>query len=299
VPDTDALAESLAATLAAADISPAIGRVAFIVVGHGRVPSVETLTYRRPGPDGERPFWMAASTAVDEFEEDIKFRGMHPMIARRLHMWRLRNFEIRRIPALPDVFLFECVARNNPSDVRLVAVAEVRDLTPIFDERGHIAALPEVEHLLAACLDGIRHAYAERASRGRLEWNRVMLFVWPVVEIPLDELDAVVRRLAPHTEGLGIEQIVVQGRLAGPTDAAEVVMRLGYETGKGLTIRFTEPPTVPMQPLDDYNQKVIAARRRGMVYPYELIHLLAGARRRRGRRAGCRRAAPSAPSAAR
>ena len=72
-----------------------------------------------------------------------------------------------------------------------------------------------MEHLLAACLDGIRQAYGERAGRMRLEWNRVMLFVWPVVEIPLDELDAVVRRLAPHTEGLGIEQVVVQGRLAG------------------------------------------------------------------------------------
>ena len=104
-----------------------------------------------------------------------------------------------------------------------------------------------------------------------------MLFVWPVVDIPLDDLDTVVRRLASHTEGLGIEQVVVEGRLnAGDGEPADVVMRLGYETGKGLTMRFTEPPTVPMEPLDDYNQKAIAARRRGMVYPYELIHLLAG-----------------------
>ena len=277
IPDTEELATTLGATLADADLPVAIGRVAFVIVGLGPHPSTETLTYRRPGPDGERPFWMAASTAVDEFEEDIKFRGMHPMIARRLHMWRLRNFEIRRLPALPDVFLFECVARTNPDDVRLVAVSEVRDLTPIYDEDGHIAALPEVEHLLAACLDGIRHAYAERSGRTRLEWNRVMLFVWPVVDIPLDDLDAVVRRLASHTEGLGIEQVVVQGRLnVGDGEPADVVMRLGYETGKGLTMRFTEPPTVPMEPLDDYNQKVIAARRRGMVYPYELIPLLIG-----------------------
>ena len=36
VPDTDALAASLAATLAAADLPVTIGRVAFVVVGHGR-----------------------------------------------------------------------------------------------------------------------------------------------------------------------------------------------------------------------------------------------------------------------
>ena len=40
-------------------------------------------------------------------------------------------------------------------------------------------------------------------------------------------------------------------------------------------MRLTEPPTEPMLPLDDYTQKVLAARRRGYTYPYELVPLLA------------------------
>ena len=56
-------------------------------------------------------------------------------------------------------------------------------------------------------------------------------------------------------------------------------MRLGYEAGRGLTMRLTEPPTAPMQPLDDYTRKLIQTRRRGLVYPYELVPLLSGDRR--------------------
>ena len=46
-------------------------------------------------------------------------RGLHPMIARRLNLWRLANFVIERLPAAPEVHLFRCVARENPADERL------------------------------------------------------------------------------------------------------------------------------------------------------------------------------------
>ena len=140
------------------------------------------------------------------------------MIARRLQMWRLSNFEIARLPAAGggDVNLFDCTGRDNPSDERLVAVAEVRDLTPIRDERGRAVALPEVESVLVGCLDAIRRARDERPALRRLEWNRVMLYIWPTIDLPLDEVYDIARRLTPLTEGLGLEQVVVSGRLAQP-----------------------------------------------------------------------------------
>ena len=36
------------------------------------------------------------------------------------------------------------------------------------------------------------------------------------------------------------------------------------------------PPTERLKPLDDYAQKVVRARRRGVVYPYELQAMIAG-----------------------
>ena len=215
---------------------------------------------------------------ADRFTEDVKFRGLHPMIARRLQMWRLSNFDISRLPSIDDVYAYECVARDNASDRRLIAVAEVRDLTAVRDESGAVINLPDVEHVLIGCLDAIRRARADRPDRQRLEWNRVMLYIWPVIEFPIDELNAIARRLTPLTEGLGLEQVVVSGRLLidDADEPVEAVMRLGFEPGRGLTVRITPPPTAPMQPLDDLTRKRIQTRRRGLVYAYELAPMLAG-----------------------
>ena len=208
-------------------------------------------------------------------------RGLHPMIARRLNQWRLANFDTERLPAAPEVHLFRCVAHDNPADERLIAMAEVRDLTPMRDPDGHVSALPELEQVLAACCDALRSARARQPGRSdrsaQLNWNRVQLYVWPEVDSPLDELLVLAPRVAPLTEGLGLEQVVIQGRFRESADAPmrDRVVRLGYESGQGLTVRLTEPPTEPMLPLDDYTQKVLAARRRGYTYPYELIPLLA------------------------
>ena len=272
--DTSALAEELRTLLATASVPKAIRRVALIPANA----EIDLLTFRRAGPGGVRPYWMASEPDPETFAEDVKFRGLHPMVARRLQMWRLRNFEISPLRAPGELHLFDCIARDESSDRRLISVAEVRDVTPVRDDDGRVIALPEVEHVLVGCLDAIRRARAELPGAQRLEWNRVLLYVWPVVDLPLDELTAVARRLAPLTEGLGLEQVVVSGRLAVPEsdEPVEAVMRLGYEAGRGLTVRLTDPPTEPMQPLDDYTRKLMQTRRRGLVYPYELVPMLRG-----------------------
>ena len=57
------------------------------------------------------------------------------MMAERLHLWRLKNFNVERLPSVEDVYLLHAVANDNPKDERLFAVAEVRDLTPVRDQR--------------------------------------------------------------------------------------------------------------------------------------------------------------------
>ena len=61
----------------------------------------------------------------------------------------------------------------------------------------------------------------------------------------------------------------------GPPEPTELLLRMSRPPGAGLTVRVTEPPTGPMRELDAYTQKVIRARRRGAVYPYELLPMLA------------------------
>ena len=66
-----------------------------------------------------------------QFVEDPLYRNLHPMLAKRLELWRLANFELRRLRSAEDVYVFHGVAHDNPADHRLFALAEVRDLTPV------------------------------------------------------------------------------------------------------------------------------------------------------------------------
>ncbi len=264
-PDADMMAAELGAALNAAQLPPVVRSVAVAVaVGNRADAGVHHFMFR---------------SAEGEFQEERVTRELHPMMARRLHLWRLANFELTRVPAAEDVHLFHCAARENPSDERLVALAEVRDLTPVRDAAGRLSALPEPERVLAACLDGIRRVQAQRPPNRRLHGNRVLLYVWPSIDVPLDELRAFTRTLAPITAGLGLEEVLIEARVPAPPDGELRNLALGfsYQTGVGVTLSVGEPPTEPLSTLDEYAQKALRARRRGTVYPYELLPVLAGA----------------------
>ena len=87
--------------------------------------------------------------------------------------------------------LYDCVARENPSDRRLVALAQVRQMSVVRDDDGTITALPHAERAVESCLESIRR---ERVARGRagakLDMNHVWVHVWPVVDLDLDALGA-------------------------------------------------------------------------------------------------------------
>jgi len=259
-PETDAMATELLAAIDAAGLPPTVGRVAVAVSGREGA-DIHYFTFRL-GDGG--------------FQEERVTRELHPMVSRRLHLWRLSKFELTRMPAVEDVHLFHCAAGENPSDERLVALAEVRDLTPVRDASGRLTALPEPERVLAACFDSIRRVQAQHPPNRRLHGNQVLLYVWPPIEVPLDELLSFTRTLAPITTGLGLEEVSIEARVPVPPDGELRHMALGfsYQPGTGVTLSVAEPPTEPLAPLDEYAQKVLRARRRGTVYPYELIPLL-------------------------
>jgi acetyl/propionyl-CoA carboxylase alpha subunit/acetyl-CoA carboxylase carboxyltransferase component len=247
-------------------------------------PAVErvAVAVRRPegAEDGDEPAWFTfrGAPGTGEPEEDRTQRGMHPMVAERLGLWRLAGFELTRLPAATDVHLFRAQGREVPDDQRLIALADVRDLTIVRDSGGRIRSLPQIERILDACLDSMRAARSADRALARLDWNRVKLYLWPVADVPLTDLDQVIRSFVPRTEGLGLEQVMVRFRAADPADPGaeprELMLRMYRPPGAGLTLRLTGPPSEPLAEMDSYTQKVIRARRRGAVYPYELIPLI-------------------------
>ncbi len=246
---------------------------------------VQHLTFR--GTDAQSSGkWSQEELRAAGFVEEKLYGSLHPMMGRRLLIWRLAHFEIERLhPTEEDVYVFRGVARKNPRDERIFALAEVRDLTPVRDAGGRVVEMPHLERMYLAALSGIRRFQSQRAPRQRLHWNRVLLYLWPTLELRPDEIHDLANRLAPEAEGLGIEKVVARARLApsgsgvvsldGPEEPRETELHIWHRTGQGSVVRFRDPSDQPIKPLTRYAQKVVRLRRRGLHDPYEVVARLA------------------------
>ncbi len=262
-PEPDVMAERIGELLAGRPRPEAVRRVSATVVGTSGTAMHHHFTFR---PDGAG------------FTEDRLIRGLHPQMSRRLQLQRLREFDLTRLPSADEeIYLFKAVARSNPADERLVALSQVRDLTPLREADGTLVALPAVEDQLHGGLDAIRNIQARRPQNKRFDTNRIMLYVWPPIELSEADLDVLVKRILPMTTGAGLEEVqLVARRRTAAGELTEVAVRIILDPGHGARLHVGEPSTDPVLPLDDYRQKVLRAARRGNVYPYELTGVLAG-----------------------
>jgi acetyl/propionyl-CoA carboxylase alpha subunit/acetyl-CoA carboxylase carboxyltransferase component len=262
-PDADTMAVRLGELLAEASLPAGVRRITTTVAGTSGAVMHHHFTFR---PDGAG------------FAEDRLIRGLHPQIAQRLQLQRLREFHLTRLPS-PDeeIYLFKAVAKSNPADERLIAMGQVRDLTPLREADGRLVALPAVEDAITAGLDAIRNIQAQRPQNKRFDTNRIMMYVWPATELTGDELNALVQRILPTSAGAGLEEVQFVARQRNAAgELSEVAVRITLDPGRGARLHVDKPSTEPVRPLDDYRQKVLRAARRGNVYPYELTGLLAG-----------------------
>jgi acetyl/propionyl-CoA carboxylase alpha subunit/acetyl-CoA carboxylase carboxyltransferase component len=263
--EAEAMQKEVQSMLSQAGFPRSIRRIVVAIGSPGRahgMGGMQHFTYR---PCGKK------------YEEEKLYRGLHPMMGKRLHLWRLSNFKIERLPSIDDVYLLRAVANNNPKDERLFACAEVRDLTPVRDEKGRIVQLPHLERMLMEALAEIRLFQSRRPARERLYWNRVFLYVWQPLYLKPDELHDIVHKLAPATEGLGLEQVVVRARIPNPEtgELRDMVVRISSPGDRGLLITFRPANKLqPIKPLTEYDQKVVRMRQRGLTYPYEIIKML-------------------------
>jgi acetyl/propionyl-CoA carboxylase alpha subunit/acetyl-CoA carboxylase carboxyltransferase component len=222
----------------------------------------QTFTFS-PGPAG--------------FAEDALLRNMHPMIAERLDLWRLSNFSLRRLPSgAEDVYLFHAVARANQKDERLIAIAEVRDLTAARDSAGEIIGYPMLEGILSQTFADIRGALRGQSQRLRPLRNRVLLYVRPVWNIPTATWQNLAHQLASQAADLGLEKVAVRVRMPDEATGEPRTAILDVENvaDKAVTVRVREPSDQPIQPHTEYQRRALRAKRLGVPYPYELLRML-------------------------
>ncbi|MET7704951.1 carboxyl transferase domain-containing protein [Micromonospora sp. NPDC005413] len=256
--DFDAMAAALAEVIAAHPLPPQVRRVTTTVAGRGGAVMHHHFTFR------------PSST---EMTEDRLIRGLHPYIAQRMQLERLHKFDLTRLPSSDEeVYLFQCVARENRADERLVAFAQVRDLTELREQDGRLVALPTTEDAIAACLDSIRRAQSRRPSKTRFNTNRIVVYVWPPSELTRQEMEMIAGRVRPTTVGAGLEEIlfIARQRDRRTGELTKIAVRISFDAAGGADLAVGEPPVEPLEPLDEYRLKVLRASSRNTVYPYEL-----------------------------
>lgn len=260
--DSDAMAAALHEVVAAHPLPEQVRRLTTTVAGSGGAVMHHHFTFR-PSPSG-----MA---------EERLIRGLHPYIAERMQLERLSKFDLTRLPSSDEeVYLFQCVARENPSDDRLVAFAQVRDLTALREHDGRLVALPTAEDTVAACLDSIRRAQARRPSNKRFNTNRIVIYVWPPSDLTRAEIEMIAGRVRPTTAGAGLEEIlfIARQRDKATGELTKMAVRISFDATGGAELTIGEPSDEPVEPVDDYRLKVLRASSRNTVYPYELTGLL-------------------------
>ncbi len=214
------------------------------------------------------------------YSEELQYRNLHPMLAKRLDLWRLSNFELERLASPEDVYLFHGQAHDNPKDHRLFALAEVRDLTKVKNEATGEVTYPRLGRIGLESLAAMRAALAQYPPRERPAANRLVLSVRPVWDVPREGWTSLARTYEPLARGAGLEKLVlhVQVRDTDEDDRSVLKDQVLYLEGigrGGTTIRLGEPGPNPVRPLTRYAQKVLAAARFGSPYPYEITRMLA------------------------
>ena len=254
----DGITRALAVSAFASPVAPHCLTVSWIRGGSDR-----HWTFRRDG---------------DGCGLDAGLHEIHPDTARRIGLDRLLDFELERLPGADRVYCFHGRSRVVRGDERVFVLAEVRGASGA-EAAEQVGAF---DRTFQAATRALRNALAARDPERRLQWNRIAIAVIPEVRIAAKAIDEVARRLAPATHRLGIERVVVRLPWVDPetpdATACETELVVTNVTGRHVEVAVREPRRDPLTQVTAYERRVVEARRRRLVYPYEILRLLTGGR---------------------
>ncbi len=201
---------------------------------------------------------------------------LHPETAERIDLARYIHFELERIPAEEGVYAFVGHAREVPDDERVFVLADTRDRA---SSAGPELAnhLPAFEQTFQRAARSLRTILQVHDGRRRLRWNRIALYVAPAIYLDPAAIERVSSQLVPATRHLGLEKVLVRLNLLdrenpeAPPVSHEI--EIAYSNGQ-MEIGFRPPHREPLVPARAYERKIVATRRRGQPYPYEIIKML-------------------------
>lgn len=229
-------------------------------------------------PDDEESFHISFLRGNRGVAERLELHGLHPETAERVDFHRYQSFELERVFASPYVYCFYGKSRQLPEDERIFVLAEVR-VQPAEEGPEAENFIPAFERTFYEAARTLRTVLSARDPRRRLQWNRITIFIAHPVVMDPELAEDMARKLHPSTRHLGLERVAVRIRLldaadisASPKDTEVIIADV---TGNRMDIVRREPHTAPLEPVTDYVRRVVSAKRRGLIYPYEIVRMLA------------------------
>lgn len=228
--------------------------------------------------DGEGDVYRTLVRREGRIDRAYEHHGLHPETAGRIALDRYAAFDLERLQSEEGIYAFHGRARNAPGDERVFVLADARDRSP-EPGRELYHHLGTFERVFNRAARRLRIILQSNDPRRRLQWNRIAIFVAPEVFVDTDVASDVARRLAPATRHLGLEKVIVKlNRLdrENPDQPAEACELVISDTGEQLETTWRKPHHAPLAPAQEYERKVVAARRRRLIYPYEIVKMLTG-----------------------
>ncbi len=232
-----------------------------------RTPAQQQVVFTRPHPTAGECCQVFRDGAAEETQ------GLHPETRSRLGLGRLQAFAIERLDAPAPLYSFHARADDRPDDQRLFVYGEVHAAVP-----GHAGTLHEASFVQVFTAAGrwLRRLRNENPEWRRLHWNRIVLGVRPSFFLTEETLQRLMGELLPATRHLGLDRILIRMTLrSADADGSDEERELVIEpmTDGAPRIEWREPHSAPLTPADRHAQGVAAARRRGLVYPYDAIRM--------------------------
>lgn len=211
--------------------------------------------------------------AVDgKLQENATIQDLHPASPQAQQISRYINFDLERLPTKGGLWMSMAIAREEPTDKRILTVAEVEQFE--LERVGTTVRVPALE---TAYLNAVTRLREERRARQEdaPSWNRITLVILPDAAISRSDLEALAQRLGPSSFDLGIEKIVLVGRFSLDGEPTrEMAIEWVSPIRVGTQVTYTNIRLRPFVPITGFERNIMRARNRQRLYPYEIIDWL-------------------------
>ncbi|MEW5804467.1 MAG: carboxyl transferase domain-containing protein [bacterium] len=211
----------------------------------------------------------------EKWREDFLRYSFNPLFYRELKIHLLSRFNLKILYSSESAYLISAVAQSNQNDRRLIALVDIPESRAEVGEDNSISRIVAFDHALT---EAIYAMSVERSKAdGSFYLNRIIVHIHPLLTVNMQQITAYAHKLTPRARELGLEKVIIHTRRRKENDDTihEFELHFTNISQDHFAMDVCLPSTKLLEAMtDDYISRVVRARQRGNVYPYEIIKMI-------------------------